>query len=635
MSAPLAPPLPDDLTTLSFQDLLQVKVTSVAKVSQPVSRAPAAIFVLRQEDLRRSGATSIPEALRLVPGVAVARLDSNKWAISIRGSNARFFNKLLVLIDGRSVYDPLHAGVYWDAQDTLLEDVDRIEVIRGPGATLWGANAVTGVINVITKRTTDTKGRLASAMAGSRVKALTAFRHGDELGPKASYRVWTKYADRDDFARDLGTSGDDGWQALRGGFRVDWDRSAKDTLTFSGDLYKGDAEQRTLAGSVPGTQPRLDTSGIPSSGGNALVRWHRTLSDRSDWTLQLYHDATDRTEIGFREQRETQDLDFQYHRLLDGGHDLVWGLGFRRTADDLRNIDLLSVLPAARTNRIFAAFVEDRVPLRRERLELTLGARFEHNDFTGLETQPTARLLWTPSPSQTWWAAVSRAVRTPSRLEFDLTTVRLAPNLTARATDRLAIDSEKVVAYDLGYRAQLSPKLVLDVALFYERFLDGLVGTRFPVQPEPGSVPPSFVLPFRFESRQHSTSRGFEVFTDWKVSESWKLGLGYSNLDIRLPSPGQPNSPNHQVQLRSYLDLTPDLELNGFLSFVERLRGQGVPSFFKLDLQLAWHASPALDLSLVGQDLLDDQHPEFGQPGGALGRIEVERGFYAKAVWHF
>ncbi len=627
--------LPEDLTTLSLQDLLKVRVTSVAKVPQSLSRSPAAIFVILQDDLRRSGATCIPEALRLVPGVQVARIDGNKWAISIRGAGSRFFNKLLVLIDGRSVYDPLHAGVYWDVQDTLLEDVDRIEVIRGPGATLWGANAVTGVINVITKPAHETQGGLISAGGGNETRALGALRYGAQLGDDASYRIWGRYSDWDDLVRASGRPGEDERQMTRGGFRVDWARSAQDSVTFTGDLYDGTASNLASVASPAAPSPRIDSSDIPASGNNLRMRWQRTLSASSDWALQLYYDTSDRTEASFREARQTYDLDFQRHDRLDETHDLLWGLGYRMASDQLRNAPFITITPASRDNSTVSAFVQDRIALRPQRLELTLGSRFEHNDFTGFELQPTARLLWTPCESQTWWAAVSRAVRTPSRLENDLDTLTLGPTSLARVTGRELIDSEKLLAYELGYRTQASRKVSIDVAAFYERFLD-LVGSRVGT-PGIGAGPfgPVLVVPFRVSHHERGTARGFELFTNLDVSDRWKLGLGFSSLDLQLSTAGRGNSPNHQAQLRSYLELSADLELNTSLAFVERLRDQGVPSYFRLDAQLAWHATPGLDLSLVGQNLLDDRHAEFGVPSNRLSRPEVERGVYAKATWHF
>ncbi len=649
--------VPEDLTTLGLQELLKIKVTSVAKVTSNVSRSPAAIFVLSQDDIRRSGATCIPEALRLVPGVNVARIDANKWAISIRGINSRFFNKLLVLIDGRTVYDPLQAGVYWDAQDTLLEDVERIEIIRGPGAALWGANAVTGVINVITRSCRETRGGLATAIVGNEEKALGSWRFGAALSPTADYRVWAKGLERDDTVRGDGSAGNDGWSALRAGFRVDWERSKRDLVTFDGSVWDGKADYETIVGTSAATALTLDRSGIPFSGQFLRGRWQRTTSPTSDWALQFYYDHGERRELTasltIPGQRDTYDLDFQRHRRLDDTHDLVWGLGYRLNSDSMENVSFFQVNPLNRDYSVFSAFVQDRIQLDPERLELTLGSRFEHNDFTGFEIQPTARLLWTPNETHTAWAAVSRAVRTPARLEHDLAALTLAPialpprfggglaPVILSATSDSDVDSEKLISYELGYRVQAARKLSVDVAAFYERFLD-LFGAS---QAGPAVLPPpALIIPFRLGSTGRGSARGFEVFTSYAASERWKLGLGFSNLslDLNPQSASTTNSPHRQFQLRSYWNVSRKLELDNFLTFVDKLEGQKVPEYFRFDAQLTWHARPDLDLSLVGQNLFDDSHPEFGAPttGGSGGiprlvRTEIDRSLYARLTWRF
>lgn len=638
VAAPTKPEVPDDLTALSLDDLLnvQVRVTSVTRTSESAQRAPAALFVISQEDIRRSGATSIPEALRLAPGVFVARLDANKWAISIRGANSRFFNKLLVLIDGRTVYDPLHAGTYWDVQDTILEDVDRIEIIRGPGAALWGANAVSGVINVITKEASKTQDSLVGVIAGNEEKEQEYVRIGGKAGEKGHYRIWGKFLERDDFAQANGTDANDGWQALRGGYRVDWAPTGRDSMTVAGDVYGGKAEQVTGI-NEPRTGLRLDSSGIPFEGHNTRFKWHRNESEKSDWSLQLYYDRTERTETGFEELRDTYDLDFQRHLVLEQGRDLVYGFGHRLTADTITNASFITLVPTSYDYDVTSAFFQYRLPLHQDRLQLTLGSRFEYNDYTGFEFHPTARFLWTPSPEEAGWFAVSRAVRTPSRLEHDLGDILTSPVSVARFADRSRVDSEKLLAYEAGYRTQISKDLNFDAAAFYERFQQ-LPRVELPSGApffEPLPAPGRLVIPGRLVYDQKGTARGYELFFDYIVNEDWRLALGFSHIALNFQTGALAMTPEDKWELRSYLALTDDLELNSTFYRLEKLRGSLIPGYVRADANLVWHVRPEFDLSLVGQNLLDRSHPEFAGLSGGRGIVEIQRSIFGKATARF
>lgn len=404
---------------LPLEDLLSLEVTSVSKKRQPLSEAPAAIYVITQDDIKRSGVTSIPEALRMAPGVQVTRINSNKWAVSSRGFNGQMSNKLLLLIDGRSVYTPAFSGVYWDVQDTFMDDIERIEVIRGPGATLWGANAVNGIINVITKSAGNTQGGLLTLGAGSEEKGFAGFRYGASLGDHSQGRFYLKAFDRDGFS-DLatGTDAGDQWKSYRAGFRIDGGASTEDGWTFQGDIYHTD-ENQYVASQWVSTPPfnLPDDDNFNTTGWNLLTRWNHHLSDRSSMTLQLYYDHAERDELILGQTHDTFDLDFQHNLMLGNRHDVIWGFGYRAVKDDFDNTFAVSLSPDSRTNHLISAFVQDQIELVPDRFHLTVGSKIEHNDYTGFEVQPSVKMLWTPHERHTLWGSVSRAVRTPSRVE--------------------------------------------------------------------------------------------------------------------------------------------------------------------------------------------------------------------------
>src|SRR5256884_4149020 len=409
-----------DVTAISLEDLMNLNVTSVSKRTQKVADAAAAIFVITQEDIRRSGATNIPEALRLVPGVQVARIDENKWAISSRGSNGRFANKLLVLIDGRSVYTPLFSGVYWNVQDVMLEDVDRIEVIRGPGATLWGANAVDGVINVITKKAKATQSAVVTAGAGTEERAVGGVRYGSKLGDNTYYRAYTKYFDWGPSAYPSGITAHDGWDALRGGFLADWTPAGANSLTLQGDIYRSRFDETLTVASLSAPYSNTFPNDGKYSGGNILGRWNHT-SERSSMSLQMYYDNTTITDPSlFGDHQNILDIDFQHGFHVGDSQQFVWGLGYRSIRDKNDPSFTVSLQPNQVTLNQFSTFLQDEISLVDNRLLITLGSKFEHNKFTGIEIEPNARLLWNLTPNQSIWTAVSRAVRTPALTEEGL-----------------------------------------------------------------------------------------------------------------------------------------------------------------------------------------------------------------------
>src|SRR3982075_1138173 len=479
VASALAQNLPD-VTAMSVEDLMNVQVTSVSKRSQKLADAAAAIFVITQEDIRRSGARSIPESLRMVPGLQVARIDENKWAISSRGFNGRFANKLLVLIDGRSVYTPLFSGVYWNIQDVMLEDVDRIEVIRGPGATLWGANAVNGVINIITKKAKATQSGVVTAGGGNEERGSVAGRYGDKIGKALSYRLYGKDFNWAPSEYPKGGTAHDGWEAQRGGFRADYTPAGSNSFTLQGDLYhSGYNETLTIPSFAAPYSSTFPNTGA-YSGGNILGRWNHATED-SSISLQMYFDNTTLSDNSlFVDHQNLFDIDFQDGFRLGDSQQMVWGLGYRAIIDRNDPSFSVSLQPNQRTLNQFSAFLQDEIRLVHS-LRLMVGSKFEHNAFTGFEFEPNVRLLWTMTPNQSIWTAVSRAVRTPALTEegLRLTSAVVPPGVPQNPTPFPALvtvygsrnfQSEDLLAYELGYRVQVTNTLSTDIATFYYRY---------------------------------------------------------------------------------------------------------------------------------------------------------------------
>jgi iron complex outermembrane receptor protein len=647
-----------DLTQLSLEDLMTVEVTSVSKKEEHLFEAPAAVYVITQEDIRRSGATSIAEALRMVPGVDVARIDSNKWAISARGFNDEFANKLLVLLDGRSLYDPLFGGVFWDVQDTMLEDIDRIEVIRGPGGTLWGANAVNGVINIITKSAGDTQGGLVSALGGKAVRGIGEARYGARLGDNVAVRVYGKYVNWDSFVTASGRDAADDWQVGRGGFRLDWNATTRDRVMLQGALYQGDVGQLTnrVSLSPPYATTLAERDNI--SGGDLLGKWHHDFSTDSTADLQVYYDRTHREFFGAREDRDTFDIDLQHRFQLLPQHEIVWGLGYRLSSDDLRNSFDVALTPSHRNLNLGSAFIQDDITLVAGRLHLIAGSKFEHNDFTGFEFQPSGRLLWTPGARQTLWAAVSRAVRSPTRTDhdvrFNLSVIPPPPTggfpTIVAALGNPNFASETLLAYELGYRVEPLPDVFLDVATFYNDYQD--LRTLQPGTPVFETQPsPSYVQPLVFQNGMDGQAYGVEVAASWRPTSWCRLSGGYTWLDEQLQLDASShdvsslaqvgNAPQNQVNTRAFLNLPWNLELDAALYYVDSLRVAGglsvapIASYIRPDVRLGWHPSERLDLSVTVQDLVDNHHAEFPSTFTSGQTVEIERAVFGQIRWRF
>jgi iron complex outermembrane recepter protein len=621
-----------DVAAMSMEDLMNMQVTSVSKRTQKVADAAAAIFVITQEDIRRSGATSIPEALRLAPGLEVARIDQNKWAIGSRGFNGRFDNKLLVLIDGRSVYTPLFSGVYWNVQDVMLEDVDRIEVIRGPGATLWGANAVDGVINVITKKAKSTQSAVVTAGAGTEERAAGGVRYGGKLGDNTYYRAYTKYFDWGPSAYPSGMTAHDGWDALRGGFRADWTPAGANSLTLQGDLYRSRFNETLTVASLSAPYSNTFPNDGKYSGGNILGRWNHT-SEGSSISLQMYYDNTTITDHSlFGDHQNILDIDFQDGFHVGDSQQFVWGLGYRSIRDKNNPSFTVSLQPNQVTLNQFSTFLQDEISLVDNRLQITLGSKFERNEFTGFEIEPNARLLWNLTPNQSVWTAVSRAVRTPALTEegLRLNSAVIPPGAPGNPTPLPAVlavfgskqfNSEDLLAYELGYRVQATSNLSLDIATFYNNYSN--LRTAEPGAPfvEGSPAPTDIVIPFVASNKMSGGTYGVELFADWKVIPKWRLAGSYSYLQMNIhknansqdPTPDNPNgsSPRHQWYLRSSIDLPKHFEQDTTLRFVDHLPSLNLPNYYSLDAHLGWRPVTSLELSIGGQNLLNNWHLEF------------------------
>lgn len=646
-----APSNPQDLSSMSIEALMDLRVTSVSRKSEPLSRAAAAIHVITQEDIRRSGATSIPELLRMVPGLDVAQMDASTWAISARGFNGQYAGFLLVLIDGRTVYTLTSNGVYWDVQDTLLEDIDRIEVVRGPGAVLWGLNAVNGVINIITKPASGTQGALLTTSIGSQPTPDAAVRYGGKAGDTGHYRAFVRYFDRQPQATASGYRSSDGWHNLRVGFRADWELSARDSLTLLAGGYRG--LERHLENKIISLQPpvaQVLTVRERIAGGDILTRWHHTFSDRSDLTLQTYFDYTARLDFTRALLDKTVDFDLQHHLTIKRRHDLVWGLRHRYTANHTSGSFLVSFDPRVHINNTVSAFVQDEISLVPERLRLVLGVRYDRIVAREIDFQPDGRLLWSPRSNHSLWIALSGPVTLPSiaseGIRISQTTFP-GPGGTPAVVALIGnpdLEDIHAFSFQAGYRGQLRGAVALGVEGFYTRHKDALSidsGASF-LETDP--APAHLVLPLVFQDTLQGDTHGLELSGTWQANSRWKLITSYTwlNMDLYHVVTGSAgaaqttgSSPQHQFQLRSYLSLPRSWEWDTFVYGVGRLPSLGVPAYLRLDTRLGWRLSERGEISLVGQNLLRGRHTEFGSLGASIETTQVKRSAHAKITWTF
>lgn len=620
---------------------LDTEVTTVSRTSSTVGKSPAAVFVITNDMIRRSGATSLPEVLRMAPGVHVARIDASTWSVSIRGFAGAFSNKLLVQIDGRTVYTPLFAGVFWAAQDVLLEDVERIEVIRGPGAAVWGANAVNGIINIITKTAGETQGAYAQVGGGTTELGFVNARYGGQIGADIDYRVYGKWFERGPGVPLSGPEFDD-WRSGRGGFRIDWDpdREGADLLTLQGDFYETPAGARNIVASImPPFAAVFDTDKM-YRGSNVLARWTHIIDEESDWQLQTYYDYTQYNSGAgtlLREDRDTFDVDLQYRLPLGERHKVVMGAGYRATSDNIESPDFpVRFTPPDQVVHMGTCFLQDEIALLPDRWTATFGCKLLQNSYTGFEYQPTARLLFTPDERQSAWAAVSRAVRLPSRSDETII-YNAPPPVPAPVFPQIrgngGLVSEDLLAWECGYRAQTSEFFSWDLALFFNQY-DNLIGT---VPGIPELAPFGLVIPLDFANSQRAQSYGFEVASNLEMTDNWQLRAAYTFLrvDILGPDDGDPEgvSPRNQLYCQSSHTLTENLELDLIGRYVDSLPFFNVPSYAVGDVRLSWKFNPRTEFFIVGRGLFDDGHQEFGGSlvsAGSGVRSEVYAGV---SVW--
>lgn len=666
-SQPATPPAPakapdssldQDLSKLNIEDLLNVEVTSVSRQKQKVSDAPAAVTVITQDDIRRSHLDSIPELLRLVPGLNVARISADAWAITSRGFNDLYANKLQVLIDGRSAYSPLFSGVFWDMQETLVQDLDRIEVIRGPGATLWGANAVNGVINVTGKSARDTQGFLFDGRYGE-YEQRGAARYGGKIGDDTFFRVWGQYRNTNDFTLpDASGNAHDGWDALVGGFRLDKYATPDDTFTVIANAGAFREGETLVEGQIFPPFVVRDTDTFNAHGDNVLGRWTHRISDRSDFTLQVYYDHVDRDVLDVPYSLDVGDVDFQHRFPIGERQEVVWGAGYRYTADHVGSLigpdglPFATIHPSRRDDYIASAFIQDDVTVVKDRLHLLVGTKLEQNSYSGFEVQPTARLVWTPSARHTLWGAVSRAMRTPSRFEEDARInfgdFPVPPTNTPAVVysqPNIHLDSEQMMAYELGYRWQATKTLSFDAATFFNRYSHL---RSFETGPASFVAAPSPHLEILSPIRNNlaADSYGVELAANWKVTDTWRLAGSYSFITIDAHTVGSGNdtadvaniegaTPRNQLQAHSYLDLTRDLQFDASAYYVEAMGSQGIPSYVRVDLALTWTPKPGMDVTVGVQNLLDPHHPEFSGTNAYNSGAQIPRMVFAQLSYRF
>jgi iron complex outermembrane receptor protein len=635
---------------------LDQPVSTVERQESTVGKTPAAVFVITNEMIRRSGATTLPDLFRMVPGMDVANINSNTWAVSSRGFNGLYAGKMLVQIDGRTVYNPLYAGVEWDAQNVLLEDVDRIEVVRGPGATIWGSNAVNGIINILTKRAKDTQGGFFQAGGGTHEKDFTSTRAGGRIGENLYYRVYGKWFEYGPGDLPDGIGADD-WRQARGGFRMDYDADKADKMTFQGDCYNGynDGTSITPASTPPFLQ--IVNFNNRAAGNNLLYRWTHTTDEERDWTFQAYYDRV--LEDIFPQimsmNYDLADFDFQNRFPLNERNKIIWGFEYRYWQMSVQSDPfVISFTPPDRYDKVFSYFLQDQITLVEDRLFVIGGSKFEYNDYTNFEYQPTVRLLWTPSERHSIWAAVSRAVQTPTYSIESIQNRMLPTQLPPSPAPPLlypvfpvifgtqGLKSVELLAWELGIRVQSTERFSWDLALFFNQY-DQLFGTTVGM---PYPSPPGYILPMNLCNGVWGETYGAELALNYKVNEQWRLQCAYTYLRMFLhEDPGvidvikEGDNPVNQLYVQSSWDLGHNWECDLIGRYVDALLAspEPIPNYIVMDARLAWHARKNLEFSVVGRNLLMGPHYEAPVESvtGLVTRTEVTREVYGQVTWRF
>ncbi len=623
----------DNIDDISFEDLSNV-VTSVSKKPERAFEAASAIHVITDEDIRRMGALSIPEALRGVPGIQVSTVSSKKWAVSSRGFSANLANKLLVLIDGRSVYTPTFSGVYWDVQDYPLEDIKRIEVIRGPGAALWGANAVNGVINIITKRSVETQGTLLSGVSGTQhIGQEGVMRYGGKINDNVHYRIYAKGRDKEDIKLSNGEDSYTSWEQIKTGFRIDAEAGDSINFTLQGDVYHTDSDRRTIpVGAAP--QPEVyhtDNNG----GGNILARWQQTLEGGSNIELQTYFDSARRDHILLEQARNTFDIDFQHNLFINPQNDFTWGLNFRHMLSKFENSANYVFNSTKRTDTLYSMFVQNKYEAIPDKLSIVLGSKIEHNGFTGIEIQPNARFSWKMNQDNTLWGALSKSVRTPSIAEEDIVFVNSPSGFggVAKLVGNEEYDSERLTSYEIGYRSNLNKQISIDSSIFYNEY-DSLFSLGSPVVD-------GVDLLIGSENNGNAKIYGFELAGTYNINDDLWVEGSYSliSLDFDIDSTHDANAgrtPSNQIGAKVHYNITKQLEWNNTFYYSDNLSSISVPSYTRYDTHITWKPKDGVELSLVGQNLFDNGHIEYTASGNTNGvPVEVESSIYGKVTFRF
>jgi iron complex outermembrane receptor protein len=665
-----------DLTQRSLEDLMNINVTSASKKEQKMSQVAGAVFVISQEDILRSGATNIPDLLRMAPGLDVAQINAHTWAISARGFNGDYSNKLLVMLDGRSVYTPTFSGVYWNVFDLPLEDIERIEIIRGPGGATWGANAVNGVINVITKPSSETQRTAVTGLAGTQDQGPFTVQHGGSLGKSGNYRSFVHYLNENDRTQPTNQVGVDQWHVLRGGFRLDTAPSAADHVMVQGDIYTGRQGNNTAGKYFGVPMITVLNAQVESNigGGYLQSEWNHRSSSGSDTTVQMSFDRYRRTEL-FQETRNTFNFDFQNHKAAGSRQDLVWGAEYRYSASASERGISLYLDPADLNTQLFSAFLQNEIRLIPDHLSITAGTKLEHNYYTGFGVMPSLRATWNLDGKHMIWASVSRAIRTPSSVD-----TAIAGSLQGNTDTGIPLEivfvknrafrNETELAYEAGSRLNVSNRLSIDISTYFNsydslRTVELVNSTSSPTPtptpspgpspgppPAPGQPPsppsPSQIGTLQYGNKMHGETQGLEVAANLSVVRRWTLSPGYAlellhmhaypdSVDTITAPYTEGSVPRSQAQLRSHLDLPRNFAWDASGYFTQHLTAPGISisSHTRIDTQLSWRSGDKLQFSLVGQNLAMDHYVEFVDPTGYAAPTMVKRSAYAKVTLRF
>lgn len=631
---------------LSIEELMNSKVVTATRSEQQLTDTAAAAYVITQDDIRRSGATNIPEALRMVPGLHVARISATKWAISARGFNGVVADKLLVLMDGRSLYSPINKGVFWDIQDRVLDDIERIEVIRGPGASVWGANAANGVINIITKHTADTKEGSLTLFSGDKHGA--GLRKGWQFADQGYARVYGKFLRDDTFTNSLGNDAKEEWTSGRGGFRLDWaNTDGKHALMAQGDLFYGEYRENDDKNlQIPSNQLTLNR--VENKGGNFLVRWNYNQSLASRMSAQMYYDAFQSQESRHNPvalNNDIVDFDFQHILAWNEQHELTWGLNYRlslvqlKPFNDPQNINNLFVkyFPKTFDNNRFGVYFQDKWRWN-DAIEITFGSKFEHHNNNDFEYEPSFRLLWKPANQHRLWAGVSRAVRLPAVTDLNALKLEKNEDLPTEHIFKFKqyqdLPSDEVISYELGYRYWSSDRFSVDLATYYNQNTNNLRANT------------EFIRWFPDQSIKKSTTLGVEAAVIWRPFDWARFQLSTSFMDRDIKSLRKiadsfdfiSQDPRFMAAFRSSFDIAPAVELDFWLRYADSANGivasQTIPSYFALDARLAWSPYKNVELAFIANNLNDSRHPEF-YDGVSYNPLQVERMFWLQGNLKF